>query len=161
MYHNLHRKQYLFMKNFRTPLRFYSWCSTRGAHGNLAGKVVELNKMVESWKNKYQKSVEECDNIQKQLDDVRKENGKLSNDNQLLQEISDRYDRVVRILGMETVEDVVQQDIKEQRALEEKRRTEQMPKGSVLKQLEWATQKSQIENQQRKKNKTKYKGLEI
>ena len=127
----------------------------------LAGKVVELNKMVESWKNKYQKSVEECDNIQKQLDDVRKENGKLSNDNQRLQETSDRYDRVVRILGMETVEDVVQQDIKEQRALEEKRRMEQMPKGSVLKQLEWATQKSQIENQQRKKNKTKYKGLEI
>ena len=119
----------------------------------LAGKVVELNKMVESWKNKYQKSVEECDNIQKQLDDVRKENGKLSNDNQRLQETSDRYDRVVRILGMETVEDVVQQDIKEQRALEEKRRMEQMPKGSVLKQLEWATQKSQIENQQRKKNK--------
>ena len=91
----------------------------------LAGKVVELNKTVENWKNKYQKSVEKCDNIQKQLDDVRKENGKLSNDNQLLQEISDRYDRVVRILGMETVEDVVQQDIKEQRALEEKRRTEQ------------------------------------
>ena len=71
----------------------------------LAGKIVELNKMVESWKNKYQKSVEECDNIQKQLDAVRKENGKLSNDNQRLQEISDRYDRVVRILGMETVED--------------------------------------------------------
>ena len=72
----------------------------------LAGKVVELNKMVESWKNKYQKSVEECDNIQKQLDDVRKENGKLSNDNQRLQETSDRYDRVVRILGTEVVEDV-------------------------------------------------------
>ena len=83
-------------------------------------------------RNKYQKSTEKCDDIQTQLDDVRKENGKLSNDNQRLQEISDRYDRVVRILGMETVEDVVQQDIKEQRALEEKRRTEQMPKGSVL-----------------------------
>ena len=54
----------------------------------LAGKVVELNKMVESWKNKYQKSVEECDNIQKQLDGVRKENRKLSNDNQRLQETS-------------------------------------------------------------------------
>ena len=50
-------------------------------------------------------------------------------------------------MGSETVEDVVQQDIKEQRTLEEKRRMEQMPKGSVLKQLEWATQKSQIENQ--------------
>ena len=72
----------------------------------LAGKVVELNKMVESRKNKYQKSVEECDNIQKQLDDVRKENGKLSNDNQRLQETLDRYDRVVRILGTEVVEDV-------------------------------------------------------
>ena len=127
----------------------------------LAGKVVELNKMVESWKNTYQKSVEECDNIQKQLDDVRKENGKLSNDIQRLQETSDRYDRVVRILGTEVVEDVVQQDIKEQKELEEQRRMEQMPKGSVLKQLEWATQKRQIENQQRKKNKTKYKGLEI
>ena len=113
----------------------------------LAGKVVELNKTIESWKNKYQKSTEKCDDIQTQLDDVRKEN-------------SDRYDRVVRILGMETVEDVVQQDIKEQRALEEKRRMEQMPKGSVLKQLEWATQKSQIENQQRKKNKTKNRGME-
>ena len=127
----------------------------------LAGKVVELNKTVESWKNKYQKSAEKCDNIQKQLDDMRKKNEELSNDNQSLQEISDRYDRVVRILGTEVVEEVVQQDIKEQKALEEKRRMEQMPKESVLKQLEWATQKSQIENQQRKKNKTKYKGLEI
>ena len=43
---------------------------------------------------------------------MRKENGKLSNDNQRLQENSDRYDRVVRILGTEAVEDVVQQDIK-------------------------------------------------
>lgn len=36
MYHNLHRKQYLFMKNFRMPLRFYSWCSAQSTHGNLA-----------------------------------------------------------------------------------------------------------------------------
>ena len=127
----------------------------------LAGKVVELNKTVESWKNKYQKSAEKCVDIQKQLDDVRKENGKLSNDNQRLQENSDRYDRVVRILGTEAVEDVVQKDIKEQKELEEQRRMEQMPKGSVLKQLEWATQKRQMENQQHKKNKTKYRGLEI
>ena len=56
---------------------------------------------------------------------------------------------------------VVQQDIKEQKELEEQRRMEQMPKGSVLKQLEWATQKRQMENQQHKENKTKYRGLEI
>ena len=37
---------------------------------------------------------------------------------------------------------VVQQDIKEQNALEEKRRMEQMPKGSVLRQLVWATQRA-------------------
>ena len=55
----------------------------------------------------------------------------------------------------------MQQDIKEQRTREEKRRMEQMPKGSVLKQLEWATQKRQMENQQHKENKTKYRGLEI
>ena len=127
----------------------------------LAGKVVELNKTIESWKNKYQKSTEKCDDIQTQLDDVRKENGELLNDNQRLQETSDRYDRVVRILGTEVVEDVVQQDIKEQKELEEQRRMEQMLKGSVLKQLEWATQKRQMENQQHKENKTKYRGLEI
>ena len=33
----------------------------------LAGKVVELNKTVESWKNKYQKSAEKCVDIQKQF----------------------------------------------------------------------------------------------
>ena len=126
----------------------------------LAGKVVELNKMVESWKNKYQKSVEECDNIQKQLDDVRKENGKLSNDNQRLQETSDRYDRVVRILGTEVVEDVVQQDIKEQKELEEQRRMEQMPKGSIHERLAWGIKKSEMENQQRKKSKSKNREME-
>ena len=31
------------MKNFRMPLRFYSWCSTRGAHGNFA-KVEESRR---------------------------------------------------------------------------------------------------------------------
>ena len=117
--------------------------------------------MVESWKNKYQKSVEECDNIQKQLDDVRKENGKLSNDNQRLQETSDRYDRVVRILGMETVEDVVQQDIKEQKGHWKKNGEWSKCKGKRSETVGMGNSKSQIENQQHKKNKTKYKGLEI
>lgn len=85
----------------------------------------------------------------------------LDNDMKVTEPVNIIYQTVVRILGTEVVEDVVQQDIKEQKELEEQRRMEQMPKGSVLKQLEWATQKSQIENQQRKKNKTKYKGLEI
>ncbi len=66
-------------------------------------------------------------------------------------EISDRYDRVVRISGTEVVEDVVQQDIKEKKLNSRGVEWSKCTKGSVLKQLEWATQKSQIENQQRKK----------
>ena len=68
---------------------------------------------------------------------------------------------MVRILGTEAVENVVQQDIKEQKELEEQCRMEQMPKGSVLKQLKWATQKRQMENQQRKNNKITYKDMEL
>lgn len=127
----------------------------------LAGKVVELNKMVDSWKNKYQKSDEKCDRIQKKLSDLRKENQKLSEENNQLQETSDRYERVMRIMGPDTVETVVQQDIKEQKALKEQRRMEKMPRGSIHERLTWGTKKSELEDQQRKKNKTKYRGMEI
>lgn len=71
-----------------------------------------------------------------------------------------RYDRVVRVLGENIVEDVVQQDIQEQKALEEKRQMEQMPKGSIHERLAWGARKSEMENQQRKKNKTKNRGME-
>ena len=41
------------MKNFRMPLRFYSWCSTRGAHGNLVPFMEDLkflyNKIEYNW----------------------------------------------------------------------------------------------------------------
>ena len=127
----------------------------------LAGKVVELNKMVDSWKNKYQKSDEKCNRIQKQLSDLRKENQKLFEENNQLQETSDRYERVMRIMGPDTVEAMVQQDIKEQKALKEQRRMEKMPKGSIHERLTWGTKKSAMEDQQRKKNKTKYRGMEI
>ena len=127
----------------------------------MAAQVKELTKEVENWKGKYQRLKQNYNDIQRELNDMRKDNRKLSEEKVILQGVSDRYDRVVRVLGIETVEDVVQQDIKEQKELEEQRRIEQMPKGSVLKQLEWATQKRQMENQQRKKNKTKHRGLEI
>ena len=48
-----------------------------------------------------------------------------------------------------------------QKALEEKRRMEQMPKGSIYERLAWGAKKSEMENQQRKKNKTKNRGMEI
>ena len=77
-----------------------------------------------------------------------------------LQDVSDRYDRVVRVLGENAVDDAVQQDIQEQKALEEKRQMEQMPTGSIHERLAWGARKSEMENQQRKKNKTKNRGME-
>ena len=99
--------------------------------------------------------------MQRALDTVREEKQQLSEEKQELQGVSDRYDRVVRVLGENVVEDAVQKDIQEQKALEEKRQMEQMPKGSIHERLAWGARKSEMENQQRKKNKTKYKGLEI
>ena len=88
------------------------------------------------------------------------EKQQLSEEKQQLQGVSDRYDRVVRVLGENVVEDAVQKDIQEQKALEEKRQVEQMPKGSIHERLAWGARKSEMENQQRKKNKTKNRGME-
>ena len=88
------------------------------------------------------------------------EKEQLSEEKQQLQGVSDRYDRVVRVLGENVVEDAVQKDIQEQKALEEKRQVEQMPKGSIHERLAWGARKSEMENQQRKKNKTKNRGME-
>ena len=59
-----------------------------------------------------------------------------------LQDVSDRYDRVVRVLGENAVDDAVQQDIQEQKALEEKRQMEQIPTGSIHERLAWGARKS-------------------
>ena len=98
--------------------------------------------------------------MQRKLDTMREEKEQLSEEKQQLQGVSDRYDRVVRVLGENVVEDAVQQDIREQKALEEKRQMEQMPKGSIHERLAWGARKSEMENQQRKKNKTKNRGME-
>ena len=80
---------------------------------------------------------------------------------QQLQDVSDRYDRVVRVLGENAVDDAVQQDIQEQKTLEEKRQMKQMPTGSIHERLAWGVRKSEMENQQRKKNKIKNRGIEL
>ena len=41
-----------------------------------------------------------------------------------------------------------------------KRQMEQMPQGSIHERLAWGVRKSEMENQQRKKNKTKNRGME-
>ena len=126
----------------------------------MAAQVKELAEEVEKWKHKYQKTKQACNQIQRELDTVREEKEQLFDEKQQLQDVSDRYDRVVRVLGENAVDDAVQQDIQEQKALEEKRQMEQMPKGSIHERLAWGSRKSEMENQQRKKNKTKNRGMD-
>ena len=126
----------------------------------MAAQVKELTKEVEKWKRKYQETKQAYNRVQRELDTVCEEKQQLSEEKQQLQDVSDRYDRVVRVLGENVVEDAVQQDIQEQKALEEKRQMGQMPKGSIHERLAWGARKSEMENQQRKKNKTKNRGME-
>ena len=128
--------------------------------GAMAAQVKELAEEVEKWKHKYQETKQAYNRVQRQLDTVCEEKQQLSEEKQQLQGVSDRYDRVVRVLGENIVENAVQQDIQEQKALEEKRQMEQMPKGSIHERLAWGARKSEMENQQRKKNKTKNRGME-
>lgn len=126
----------------------------------MAAQVKELTKDVENWKHKYQKTKQEYNGVQRELDDMRKENRKLSEEKEVLQGVSERYDRVVRVMGIDTVDAAVQQDIQNQKPLKEKLRMEQMPKGSIRERLEWGAKKSEMNNQQLKKNKTKYRRME-
>ena len=91
----------------------------------MAAQVKELTKEVENWKHKYQEIKQAYNRVQRALDTVREEKQQLSEEKQELQGVSDRYDRVVRVLGENVVEDAVQKDIQEQKALEEKRQMEQ------------------------------------
>ena len=126
----------------------------------MAAQVKELAEEVEKWKHKYQETKQAYNRVQKDLDTVREEKQQLFEKKQQLQDVSDRYDRVVRVLGENVVEGVVQQDIQEQKVLEEKRQMEQMPTGSIHERLAWGARKSEMENKQRKKNKTKNRGME-
>ena len=126
----------------------------------MAAQIKELTKEVENWKGKYQKLKQKYNGIQSELNDMRKDNQKLSEEKDILQGVSDRYDRVVRVLGIETVDTAVQQDIQNEKVLEEKRRMEQMPKGNIHERLAWGMKKSEMENQQRKKTKSKNREME-
>ena len=107
----------------------------------MAAQVKELTRERDAWKNKFQKE--------------------LSKEKDILQDLAGRYHRIVRVLGNDMVEDIVQRDIQNQKILEEKRRMEQMPQGSIKERMAWAEEKRRMEDQQRKKNKTKNRGMEL
>lgn len=96
-----------------------------------------------------------------ELQAVQQDKKELSKEKDILQDLAGRYHRIVRVLGNDMVEDIVQRDIQNQKILEEKRRMEQMPQGSIKERMAWAEEKRRMENQQRKKNRKKNRGMEL
>ena len=126
----------------------------------MAAQVKELTGQVETWKRKYQKEKQKCEGMKIELQELRRDNNCLSEKNEKLLNISTRYDRVVRVLGITTVDAAVQKDIQIQQELEEILRKEQMPR-KMSDRLQWARERSQEHNTQSRKSKTKYRGMEI
>ena len=64
------------------------------------------------------------------------------------------------MLGKDMVERLVQDDIRMQTELEAKKQKEQMPK-KIGDRIQWARERSEEHNAQIKKNKAKYRGMEL
>ena len=129
--------------------------------GAMAAQVKELTRERDSWKSKFQKKKQECEETKEELQAVQQDKKELSKEKDILQDLAGRYHRIVRVLGNDMVEDIVQRDIQNQKILEEKRRMEQMPQGSIKERMAWAEEKRRMENQQRKKNRKKNRGMEL
>ena len=127
----------------------------------MAAQVKELTRERDAWKNKFQKKKQECEETKEELQAVQQDKKELSKEKDILQDLAGRYQRIVRVLGNDMVEDIVQRDIQNQKILEEKRRMEQMPQGSIKERMAWAEEKRRMENQQRKKNRKKNRGMEL
>ena len=128
--------------------------------GAMAAQVKELTRERDSWKSKFQKKKQEHEKTKKELAEVQKDYQKLSGEKEILQELADRYNRLLRMLGKDMVERLVQDDIRIQAELEAKKQQEQMPK-KISDRIPWAKERSEEHNAQIKKNKAKYRGMEL
>ena len=128
--------------------------------GAMDAQVKELTRERDKWKSKFQKKKQEHENTKKELAEVQKDYQKLSVEKEILQGIADRYNRLLRMLGKDMVERLVQDDIRMQAELEAKKQKEQMPK-KISDRIPWAKERSEEYNAQIKKNKAKYRGMEL
>ena len=128
--------------------------------GAMAAQVKELTRERDSWKSKFQKKKQEHEKTKKELAEVQKDYQKLSGEKEILQGIADRYNRLLRMLGKDMVERLVQDDIRMQTELEAKKRKEQMLK-KIGDRIQWARERSEEHNAKIKKNKAKYRGMEL
>lgn len=126
----------------------------------MAAQVKELTRERDNWKSKFQQKKKEYENTKKELAEVQKDNQKLSGEKEIVQGLADRYNRLLRILGKDMVERLVWDDIRMQAELEEKKRKEQIPT-KMSDCIQWAGERSEERNAQTKKNKTKYRGMEM
>ena len=128
--------------------------------GAMAAQVKELTSERDSWKSKFQKKKQEHEKTKKELAEVQKDYQKLSSEKEILQGLADRYNRLLRMLGKDMVERLVQDDIRMQAELEAKKQQAQMPK-KISDRIPWAKERSEEHNAQIKKNKAKYRGMEL
>ena len=128
--------------------------------GAMAAQVKELTRERDNWKSKFLKKKKEHEKTKKELAEVQKDCQKLSGEKEILQGLADRYNRLLRILGKDMVERLVQDDIRMQAELEAKKQKEQMPK-KIGDRIQWARERSEEHNAKIKKNKTKYRGMEL
>ena len=125
-----------------------------------AKDVMDWHNQMRKLKTKYKQLRKEYNALEKEADQVADISNQLLEENERLQNISDRYDRVVRVLGKNTVDLAIQTDIRREKELEQKR-LEQMLQGSLSERLKWAESKRDEYNVQRKKNKVKNREMEI
>ena len=128
--------------------------------GAMAAQVKELTRERDKWKSKFQKKKQEHENTKKELAEVQKDYQKLSGEKEILQGFADRYNQLLRMLGKDMVERLVQDDIRMQAEHEAKKQKEQMPK-KISDRIPWAKERSEEYNAQIKKNKAKYRGMEL
>ena len=128
--------------------------------GAMAAQVKELTRERDNWKSKFQKKKREHEDTKKELAEVQKDYQKLSGEKEILQGLVDRYNRLIRMLGKDMVERLVQDDIRIQEELEAKKQKEHMPK-KIGDRIQWARERSEEHNAQIKKSKAKYRGMEL
>ena len=133
----------------------------KGIIVGLVAQVQELSEEVESWKSKYQKEKHSCETVKRNLQELQQENQYLYREREDLQAISNRYDRVERVLGTDIVEEAVQQDIQREREIEEQRRKEQSSGNSILELLKREKRKSMMQEHQQGSDKKRYRGMKI
>lgn len=126
----------------------------------LAAKVIELSREAEKWRDKYQQLKKDYDDLEKDADKVADMCNQLCDDVDKLEVISDKYKRALRIFGSDTIESAIWRDIQKEKALEEQKRKEQMPR-KLSDRLQWSRERSQEHNMQQKKNKIKHKEMEL